>query len=604
MGNLKRKKENSNLLNVKGFKSINGSHPIQNNLKEAYVSYQARIRPEAKIKYFNYDLAKQMGLISNSHDEVMTEDLESILIETFSLQIINEFDIENNKEFPEELIKDGSYMATRYLQLQHEDKVGKSSGDGRSIWNGHIKHKGKIWDISSCGTGATCLSPATSKYNKYFETGDPSISYGCGYGELDEGMASALFSKILHSNNIKTEETLVIFDLGKNASINVRVHENLIRPSHIFLYLKQNNLEALKSIVDLYIDRQMHNSEKWEKCPKSKRYDFLLKCFSEDMAQISADFEDEYIFCWLDWDGDNILMDGSIIDYGSIRQFGMFHHEYKFDDDDRFSTNIKEQKQKAKYMLQTMIQAVEYIKSGEKRALNDFKDHEFLSSFESTYNNRKNRNFLYKTGFSEKHIKQLLKRKLELVENTRENFSYFEKFKSNKGLIKVPDGVNWQVVFSMRRLLRELPKILLMRDDLLSQEEFISVAKAESVDVSEIDLNSYGTKKIKDFQASYLDLIKACADIFQTNESHILQRVGSRSNVINKADRVTGDAITLIVDKLIKKIQDPVEMHEMINLINDTQRIDPDAKSKYAKIPPKGLIKEIMKIIVENREGI
>lgn len=43
----------------------------------------------------------------------------------------------------------------------------------------------------SCGTGATCLSPATHIFKKFFQTGDPSISYGCGYSDLDDGVTGA-----------------------------------------------------------------------------------------------------------------------------------------------------------------------------------------------------------------------------------------------------------------------------------------------------------------------------------------------------------------------------------------------------------------------------
>ena len=50
-------------------------------------------------------------------------------------------------------------MATRYLQTQHHNKQGKTSGDGRSIWNGYVKSENLIFDISSRGTGATILSP-------------------------------------------------------------------------------------------------------------------------------------------------------------------------------------------------------------------------------------------------------------------------------------------------------------------------------------------------------------------------------------------------------------------------------------------------------------
>jgi len=36
---------------------------------------------------------------------------------------------------------------------------------------------------------------------------------------------------------------------------------------------------------------------------------------------MAAVLEEEYIFNWLAWDGDNLLASGAILDYGSIRQF-------------------------------------------------------------------------------------------------------------------------------------------------------------------------------------------------------------------------------------------------------------------------------------------
>ena len=114
-----------------------------------------------------------MGLIPSNHPNEMDEELENQILDSFSLVIINEYDEEKNKKFKEEEIKPGTYMATRYLQPQHKDKLGLCSGDGRSIWNGFVEHKGKTWDVSSRGTGATKLSPATSKYGRYFESGDP-----------------------------------------------------------------------------------------------------------------------------------------------------------------------------------------------------------------------------------------------------------------------------------------------------------------------------------------------------------------------------------------------------------------------------------------------
>src|SRR5215467_8584236 len=124
------------------FKEVDGRHPWRSVSPDGYVDYQARYRPHGRVLFFNFPLAKEMGLIPSDHPP-----------------IINEYDIERGKKYPPETIKSHPYMATRYLQVQHRSRQGKTSGDGRSIWNGYIKHENLVFDISSRGTGATILSP-------------------------------------------------------------------------------------------------------------------------------------------------------------------------------------------------------------------------------------------------------------------------------------------------------------------------------------------------------------------------------------------------------------------------------------------------------------
>ena len=65
---------------------------------------------------------------------------------------------------------------------------------------------------------------------------------------------------------------------------------------------------------------------------------------SETYAKLAAVMEEEYIFNWLAWDGDNMLASGGILDYGSIRRFAAKHNKYRYEDVDRFSTCLSEQR--------------------------------------------------------------------------------------------------------------------------------------------------------------------------------------------------------------------------------------------------------------------
>src|SRR4051812_14998435 len=151
-----------------------------------------------------------MGLIPLDHRASITKDLEQVILDTFSLQIINEYDVERGKKYPPETIRPHPYMATRYLQVQHRSRQGRTSGDGRSIWNGYIKNDTLTFDISSRGTGATILSPGAQSANGAVATGDYTHGYASGLADLDEMLGSAVMSEIFYRQGIPTERCLTV----------------------------------------------------------------------------------------------------------------------------------------------------------------------------------------------------------------------------------------------------------------------------------------------------------------------------------------------------------------------------------------------------------
>lgn len=619
MGNIKLKDSRASKENSKEnfgypkFREVDGNHPLKKQVPEAVVEYQVRTRHGGTVAFFNFELAREIGLIPENHPDELTKELKEEILKTFSIVIINEYDLMNNFNFPKEEIRPNTYMATRYLQLQHPCKKGTTSGDGRSIWNGQINHKGKSYDVSSCGTGATKLSPACNINKKFYQTGDPTVSYGCGYSEKDEGLSSLFFSEVLAKNGLETERVLGIIEFAKGLAINIRVHENLLRPSHMFNHLKQNNLPTLKRMVDYYIERQVKNKvyKNIPSDPKS-HYDYFLDKVVETFAQMAADFEDQYIFCWLDWDGDNILMDGGIIDYGSVRQFGLYHHEYRYDDVQRWSTSIKEQKQKARYIVQTFAQIVDYIKNEKKKSIDDFKNHHALVNFDKRFFDFKNRNILMKMGFNAKYTAYLLENHRKDIEEFRNDFTYFEMAKSVKGPQKVPDGINWNAIFCMRDILRELPQLYLGRGmgERISESEFLDIIKSSYATKADLKRSLRRDLKIRSFQKNYVKLINLVSKKFKETPEKTLLDVSMRSSVINKYDRVTGDSITTIVNKVMnrKPKLTPEEIAVVLKEFTEYQNLNPDKERRASNFETEKeqsrLVKGMLQIVREYRDGI
>ncbi len=565
-----------------GFARIDGTHPYRTAMPNGFVDYAARTRTGGKVFYFNFALAKEMGLIPQNHPDVLNKALSKAILDAFSLEIINEYDVIHKRHLKGKTIKPNRYMATRYLQCQHPDKRGNTSGDGRSIWNGYFKGKQGTWDISSCGTGATSLSPATAIEGKFFKTGDKNVSYGCGRADLTDGISAALMSEIFHRNNVPTERTLAVISYKDNTAIVVRAHHNLLRPAHLFRYVKQGNYAELKSGVGYYISRQVE-SGLWEKPPKGdKKYLYFLKNITHDFARIAALFESEYIFCWMEWDGDNILMDGAIIDYGSVRQFGLFHREYRYDDVERMSTTITEQKNKAKYIIQVFAQIVDFIITKRKKGLHNYANHTILKYFNESFEDKKNQCLIHKLGFSPDMNDSLIKDRpfIKTLKEFGKICSHFERAQSKKGIYHVSDGITSNAIFCLRDILRELPQHYIAGNSPISSEFFISILRSEYGTDEDVSLTAALKLKIKRFQELYFELVDHAARHLHTPTNKLMAELRDRSALINRYDRVTGDAILYVADKIMKsskRLNMSSELiHDIFKEFVDQQILDPE----------------------------
>ena len=535
------------------FDQINGEHPWRQAAPDGFVDYGARILRDSKVVYFNFALAKEMGLLPADHGQTLNPRLEKKLVETFALQIINEYDIETGARCDPDDVKPGKYMATRYLQTQHPGRTGMTSGDGRSIWNGLFVGNGFHWDVSSCGTGATCLSPHFARTKKPVRTGDPRAHYGSGLAEIDEGLSAAIMSEIFHSRGIHTERTLAVIEGPRGNAVNVRAAKNLLRPSHLFLPLKQNDREGLRSAVDYYIERQIANGE-WEgRKSAPEKYDDLLRDVALRYARFSARMEDEYIFCWMEWDGDNVLASGGIIDYGSIRQFGLFHHRYRYDDVERFSTNIKEQKSKARYLVQTFAQMVDWLKTAQFRELRRYRNSPCLKLFDSEFESLKIRLMLRRLGLSTRQQDKLLLEDRSLAKAFHEAYAYFERKGAAGGYRRVPDGINWPAAYSIRNLVKELPNTYLQREGLAGAREFLHLLKSPYASGRLLRPSGRQRARAREFQTRYWALLTKIAG--KRSLKRALLELTMRASVAN-ATPVTGDAVIHVVDALIGSRKD------------------------------------------------
>jgi len=535
--------------------SLNGDHPWRSVWPDAYVDYYARYRPGGRPLYFNYDLAKELQILPDNHARRMTRALEEAILQTFCLQIINEYDREHSAQF--DRVRPKPYMATRYLQAQHKDKRGKTSGDGRAIWNGQIEARGVVYDVSSRGTGATKLSPGAQLAKGPVKTGDGRWGYSCGTADLDEMISTAIMSEIFHRNGFPTERTLAVIDFGDGNGIGVRVAPNLIRPAHIFRYLKQGRRDETRAAMEFFVGRQVQNGEWTLPAGGKARYRKALRYIAESYGKLAAIMEEEYIFNWLAWDGDNMLASGAILDYGSIRQFAAKHDQYRFDDVDRFSSNLGEQRFWARQLVKVFAQAAHFARTGRKLNLSRFKNARCLDAFDRTFAREKERRILWRLGFTPSQIENLQANARTEIGDLRRALDFFEEKKVARGIEKLPDGVTHSPVFLIRNLLRKLPAHLAEKRELMSPEEFYECMAASYASRRDLKLTATRMARARNFQKCYQRLIAATGDY-----EKVLEEVRDRSAVINYEHRLTGNGVIYVVDEVIK-VKDKIDRDEL-----------------------------------------
>lgn len=559
-------------------KSLDGNHPWRAVSPDGYVDYHARSRSGGRVIYFNFALARELDILPANHARRMTAALERAILDSFALQIVNEYDLAHPESYDARSVRPHPYMATRYLQLQHKDRCGRTSGDGRAIWNGTIKTRKLTFDVSSRGTGATRLSPGAQVAGKPIKTGDDTWGYCCGRADLDEMLGTAVMSEIFYQNGLPTERTLAIIDFGDGTAIGVRTAPNLIRPAHIFRYLKQGLHAEVKASLNYFIQRQIDNG--FWKIPAGDsraRYRAVMRYIAQSYGRLSAVLEEEYIFNWLAWDGDNMLASGAILDYGSIRQFAAKHDKYRYDDVDRWSTSLTEQRFWARELVKVFCQAAVFAHTGKKRNLRHFRDASCLREFDRAFDRERDRRMLWRLGFEPHQIDRLQKSARREIRDLRRALAFFEDQKVARGIEKLSDGITHNPVFLIRSLLRALPAHYVTEcagrfGALMPADQFCKTMAASYVSRRDRRMTPSRIARAQNFQKCYQRLVARAGPY-----SLVLKTLMERSAVINHPQRITGNAIIWIVDEVlaVKNKIDRNELQDALDRFIESQVLIP-----------------------------
>src|SRR5262249_30173712 len=160
----------------------------------------------------------------------------------------------------------------------------------------------------------------------------------------------------------------------------------------------------------------------------------------------------------------------------SVRQFGLFHREYRFDDAQRWSTTITEQRRKARAIAQNFVQIREFLLRGRPPTLRSCARDPVLELFDAEFAAEKQRRLLWHLGLDEASARWLQRYARDELAKFARAHAFFERERSRRGRVRVPDGLTWNAVFSTRDLLRELPLRFQRNADPLPARELIELA--------------------------------------------------------------------------------------------------------------------------------
>jgi len=288
-----------------------------------------------------------------------------------------------------------------------------------------------------------------------------------------------------------------------------------------------------------------------------------------------------------------VLADAGIVDYGCVRQFGLRYDEYRYEDVDRMSPSLSEQPDKLKLVVQSFVQAVDFVQHGTRRPIEKFASHQIVRRYWKSYADCRLLRILFYVGFDDSNACCLVLGHRKEVEKFAAEYDAIESVQTAGPIQKVPDGVNRKPLLNLRNLLRAYPDFLLKQHDFeaasLSSKAFFDMLFVRGIGARDRGLARDHEQRVAGFQHCYKQLVARAAE--RESLELTLNELRGRSQIINAADRATGNAVTNIAERLLVAREAGLSVENLGKLIDgfvESQRLDPDQPRAEISEHPQG----------------
>ncbi|MEO6434193.1 MAG: hypothetical protein ABIP55_00310, partial [Tepidisphaeraceae bacterium] len=246
--------------------------------------------------------------------------------------------------------------------------------------------------------------------------------------------------------------------------------------------------------------------------------------------------------------------------------FAAKHDKYRYDDIDRYSTTLTEQRFWAREIVKAFAQAIDFVLTGRKKPLRRFKRDPSLRQFDLWFDREREYRTLWRVGFAPQQIETLRRHGRSEIGDLRRALSFFEDIKVARGMAKLSDGINHAPVFLIRNLLRELPAFYMDECGsrlaaLMEPQRFCRTMAASYASRRDLRLTPMRRARVENFQKCYQRLL-AAAGVYQD----VLPGVRERSAVINYQHRMTGNGVLDAVEK-IAAIKDKLRRCDLLAVV-------------------------------------
>lgn len=412
----------------------NGHHSLIDNLpaEEFYKKFELISKNGSKVILFNFELAKELGLIPLDAPTMMTADLEKKILKTFAYKIDETGSLTGQRK---------AVAATYYSDGGLNYNSG--TGDGRSVWMGEVAVQNedgniRLFDINTKGTGRTGLGfdALAGHSDGLTHQADALQEYYSGEVLFKSGTSDA--SRVLVVIGTDDIRTLSDGHTQVPAGIMVRVSPTNFRFAHLWKF--RNNPKQLKKLLSYYFSRD----SKYQNQTFSQQLKILIHENIFNSAKEMAIY-DNCQFTQASPTRGNRLLNGQLIDFGGFNAFDLYYGDVYADPD---LGSVENQK---KFSMHWNKELFHILKS-----LDNLPDIDVDAEFARIYEDNLTRLNLLRIGFSEEQIKMLKKngfrngRKLSAAINKLRALQTSESIKFENKTLKMP-------ILDSRMLFAEIP---------------------------------------------------------------------------------------------------------------------------------------------------